>query len=503
MLRLEKELENSQMECLDMHRVIVKVQSWFKIRSSAFQTACMREVTAAREKALELEAWMWENRERSELAIEQLQRQLKATQRDLQVVSSTLSKSSLDLNHALASNKRLLQCTQPRVEALRNKISEITKNREAWLEWVGSKAGLMQQVTSVLMRDQGQTIEDTESWDQQRRELRAELAALRRQLQEERTAKTELFEKLMMVQQQQHQQRFGSPGKGPPSPTPNNVAAAGGHNLTGVAAPLQLDVVTKKLAKLQKSHDQVTDERDMLQRTIAAIRMAAPELVDTFMPASNILAPVPGDSLPRDISPSDLPGSAPDSPMGHSRPVVLQTPPWGTADPKCSRLPHGSQQTRSAPDSPMGHSKPVSAKQGPPGTFGSRLNAFMYQPFPSPSFVAEGVQQPAGPQPSSSAPGSSDTRLNAKPKPEHPDLSISSPSSGGGSPLHSRQQGLRSSQVVRPQSGRPLNRPGTGTAGIRYLQAGPEVARSIEGSLLKGTGMTKPGALPDIRPPSG
>lgn len=50
------------------------------MRSAAFLTACMREVGAARQRAEALEAEMWDSRERTELAMEQLTTQLRATQ---------------------------------------------------------------------------------------------------------------------------------------------------------------------------------------------------------------------------------------------------------------------------------------------------------------------------------------------------------------------------------------------------------------------------------------
>ena len=50
------------------------------MRSNAFQTACMREVIRARDQVQAMEALMWEERERSDLAIEHLASQLNATQ---------------------------------------------------------------------------------------------------------------------------------------------------------------------------------------------------------------------------------------------------------------------------------------------------------------------------------------------------------------------------------------------------------------------------------------
>ena len=50
------------------------------MRSNAFQTVCMREVIRARDLVLSMEATMWEERERAELALEQLASQLSATQ---------------------------------------------------------------------------------------------------------------------------------------------------------------------------------------------------------------------------------------------------------------------------------------------------------------------------------------------------------------------------------------------------------------------------------------
>eukprot|EP00955_Chlamydomonas_euryale_P011568 124326-Chlamydomonas_euryale.AAC.1 len=55
------------------------------MRSSAFQTACMREVIRAREQADAMEAQLWEARQAAELVQEQLTAQLAATQTDLEV----------------------------------------------------------------------------------------------------------------------------------------------------------------------------------------------------------------------------------------------------------------------------------------------------------------------------------------------------------------------------------------------------------------------------------
>jgi len=44
-LDLESEIEGLEAEIIDMQRAIVKVQTWFKMRSSAFQAACMKEVS--------------------------------------------------------------------------------------------------------------------------------------------------------------------------------------------------------------------------------------------------------------------------------------------------------------------------------------------------------------------------------------------------------------------------------------------------------------------------
>ena len=61
-------------------RILMSHYCRFKMRSNAFQTACMREVIRARDQVQVMEATMWEERERSELAIEHLASQLAATQ---------------------------------------------------------------------------------------------------------------------------------------------------------------------------------------------------------------------------------------------------------------------------------------------------------------------------------------------------------------------------------------------------------------------------------------
>ncbi len=153
-IRLEEQIEALQTEIIDMQRAIIKVQTWFRMRASAFQGICMREVLEARRRAADAEGRLWEEREASEQRLDALQHQLRGTQSDLEVSAALLAKSSADLTHALASNKRLLGwkvSAQPRMAALQTRIADVTRNREAWLEWVNSKRGLLQRVSDVLL----------------------------------------------------------------------------------------------------------------------------------------------------------------------------------------------------------------------------------------------------------------------------------------------------------------------------------------------------------------
>eukprot|EP00198_Chlamydomonas_reinhardtii_P013346 XP_001702683.1 predicted protein [Chlamydomonas reinhardtii] len=176
----KRQLEESQTEILDLQRAISKVQAWFKMRSAAFLTACLTEVAAARGRAEGLEAELWEARERSELALEQLGTQLKATQADLEAVSAGAARNASDLRHALASNKKLLKwkvTTAPRIEALKMRMADMTKHREAWLEWVNSKQGLMAH-------------------------LGTQISHLKSLLANERLVKNDVFERLLKLEQQ-------------------------------------------------------------------------------------------------------------------------------------------------------------------------------------------------------------------------------------------------------------------------------------------------------------
>lgn len=202
-----------------LQRAIIKVQTWFKMRSSAFAGACMREVVAARRRVAEVEGSAWEAREAAELVVAGLDAQLRATQvgcmghhqnewcwrqkwcinhmckvlsgafevwpppvpsmlslrvhlkqplahcllllvnvipslfqpscgipglqLDLEVAAATLARSSADLGHARAVNKRLLAWkvgAQPRMAALKIKMQDMGRHR--WVVGVSSLAGM-------------------------------------------------------------------------------------------------------------------------------------------------------------------------------------------------------------------------------------------------------------------------------------------------------------------------------------------------------------------------
>ncbi|GIL98929.1 hypothetical protein Vretimale_4247, partial [Volvox reticuliferus] len=253
MLALERQLEEQQTEILDLQCSITKVQSWFKMRSSTFLTACMKEVAAARGRTETLEAELWEVRERNEITVDQLTTQLRATQADLEAVSAGAARNASDLKHALASNKKLIKwkvTTAPRIEALKMKMAQITRNREAWQEWVNSKQGLMQHLGSQLLaahRQQQQLLTGTigpsgqgppqrgtsggtgggssassgrlggsgtllaadselevirQQWDLERRQMQQEIARLKTDLSNERLVKNDVFERLLKLEQQ-------------------------------------------------------------------------------------------------------------------------------------------------------------------------------------------------------------------------------------------------------------------------------------------------------------
>ncbi|GFR41313.1 hypothetical protein Agub_g1995, partial [Astrephomene gubernaculifera] len=154
MLALEEQLEQQQTEIIDLQRALMKAHAWFRMRTATVTTACIAEVGAARARAEALESELWEGRERAELAFEQMGAQLRATQADLEAVSAGAARNASDLRHALASNKRLLKwkiTTAPRMEALKVRMAELTRHREAWLEWVHSKQGLMRHLGAQLL----------------------------------------------------------------------------------------------------------------------------------------------------------------------------------------------------------------------------------------------------------------------------------------------------------------------------------------------------------------
>lgn len=112
----------------------------------------------------------------------------------------------------------------PRMDALKTKITNLNKNREAWQEWVNTRQALLDKVSNTLKshHNQGQGLmaqgsdyssgsggdidgEEVpavlaEVWEAQRLEMRREIASLRRQLETERTVKNDLFERLLKEQ---------------------------------------------------------------------------------------------------------------------------------------------------------------------------------------------------------------------------------------------------------------------------------------------------------------
>lgn len=133
LLDLESELSASQAEVLEMQRSNVKTQTWFKMRSHAFQTVCMREVIDARERVERMEVQMWEEREKNERLIGHLSSQLQATQNDLEVSNAALSRADASLGQALARNKQLNQwkvTEAPKSEALKLEIESLRNGRE-------------------------------------------------------------------------------------------------------------------------------------------------------------------------------------------------------------------------------------------------------------------------------------------------------------------------------------------------------------------------------------
>ncbi|KAG2448660.1 hypothetical protein HYH02_006017 [Chlamydomonas schloesseri] len=346
MLALERQLEESQTEILDLQRAISKVQAWFKMRSAAFLTACLTEVAAARGRAEALEAELWEARERSELALEQLGTQLKATQADLEAVSAGAARNASDLRHALASNKKLLKwkiTTAPRIEALKMRMAEMTKHREAWLEWVNSKQGLMAHLGTQVMavhRDKQQLQQQLqqngsggaaagragagrggrgggaagggggglasdaeleairEQWEMERRHMQQEISHLKSQLANERLVKNDAFERLLKLEQQYMvlaqspagQALFMGSAAGGGGGGGGGGAAAGGGGGGGASlmygrsalSPVQVDILSRRYEELRSSHDSVRQENEALRRTLAALRTVAPDLVHSL-----------------------------------------------------------------------------------------------------------------------------------------------------------------------------------------------------------------------------
>ncbi|GAX75359.1 hypothetical protein CEUSTIGMA_g2803.t1 [Chlamydomonas eustigma] len=391
MMQVESQLEAVQAEVLDMQRAMVKVQTWFKMRSNAFQTACMREVLRARDKVQGMEAAMWEERERSELAIEQLSSQLAATQADLEVANASLAKSTTDLVHARASNKKLMAwrvSELPRTEALRIQLAEARSSREAaskagyavaserfrmlerhqklTLTLVTSKVGnsggssprqsrrtdspgskkaaapgrdeelpvhnarrdglgsnqdLDQQSSGMLLLEHCELpIEEglndgggsqrmptafkimamQQAWDVQRGELRSQVEELRKELQEERSAKNELFERFMTgtagtargsaaaaaatAGWQSDQGLEGLPQASAERLDPQALSTPEIHGMVnsrsegGTALAMQLDILGRRHAQLCRDTELVVEERDALRRVLVAVRLAAPEL---------------------------------------------------------------------------------------------------------------------------------------------------------------------------------------------------------------------------------
>lgn len=165
------------------------------------------------------------------------------------------------------------------------------------------------------------------AWEAQREELRVQVASLKRQLQEERHARSELFERFVVGRQGagglpshapthgSNADAFGSgsgagagsePGRRPGDGHAGAVEG-GGYVPASPKQQLQqqLAALSRRNAELAASAAAAAEERDALRRTLGALRMAAPELVQAIAGTA-----LPDPVLSLGVAPSATPASS-------------------------------------------------------------------------------------------------------------------------------------------------------------------------------------------------
>jgi len=383
-LDLESQVEVLEAEIIDMQRAIVKVQTWFKMRSGAFQAACMKEVVEGRARVTAIEGALWDLREAYELKLENASIQLKATQADLEVAVSSLARSSTDLTHALSSNKRLLLwkiAQAPRVEAMRTQlmarsISQGSPSTEAWLELVGSKDGplctepLLQQLQEAGEAAAGRRRSPRKQRQQQQQQKDLQQPPEQAWLEERQALQDELASLRWLAAQEQHQHRqpqqtsqplapvstgrdaAGSPANGDGSPclavvdltvdpADQELYAAQGHEEEGEAWDAAALPVALDQEELQAAYNKAVFERSELQRLLEAVRMAAPDAVRAAEQQQGALAYA---GQPSALFASSLGGNGVAIKSFKARPQAGQINELSTARPITQPLSHPYQQ---------------------------------------------------------------------------------------------------------------------------------------------------------------
>lgn len=214
------------------------------------------------------------------------------------------------------------------------------------------------------------------AWEAQREELRGQVSSLKQQLQEERHARSELFERFVIGRQgagglpapaSTHRSgtdaNGGGDGAGAGSEAgkragggPAGASEGGGHAPASPKQQLQqqLAALSRRNAELAVAAAAAAEERDALRRTLGALRMAAPELVQAVA-GTALLDPV----LSLGVTPSAISASSVHAAV---RASTAATP---AAVPVASSAAGGSMDNRAAMG-PAGASVPDVAADASP-----------------------------------------------------------------------------------------------------------------------------------------
>ena len=120
------------------------------------------------------------------------------------------------------------------------------------------------------------------AWESQRAELKAQVEALRGQLEEERASKDALFERVMVAAGDSGDVAASSAKHHVKNSLPKTTSSGESKGGSAGGAAMQLEVLSRRHGDLRRSSERVAEERDALRRALTAVRMAAPELAEAL-----------------------------------------------------------------------------------------------------------------------------------------------------------------------------------------------------------------------------